>query len=239
MTTVISATRVQIVDSVQHPVRFSYFYGHEPSINTDKETGRVTKSYGNHFLMKPDHPAIPLILAAINAAGVAFFKDQWPLYLPSIKAKSKLPLRKGEIHKPLSPEYHGMFSLTASKPFEKGKFRMVETRGGVNVDLLQADGRPYSGCFGSGIVNFYGYNKGGGIGIGCGIEGVQYTRQGDAFGGGRVASANEFAPVEVGESADAPPPGGAVFAGNVDALLGFGGGQPAGQAVDIGNLLGF
>lgn len=238
MTTVISATRVQIVDSLQHPVRFSYFYGHEPSINTDKETGRVTKSYGSHFLMKPDHPAIPLITAAIQAAGVAFFKDQWPLYLPSIRAKSKLPLRKGEVHKPLSPEYHGLLSLTASKPFEKGKFRMVETRGGVNVDLIQADGRPYSGCFGSGIVNFYGYNKNGGIGIGCGIEGVQYTRQGDAFGGGRVANANEFAPVEVGESADAPAPGGAPFAGNMDALLGFGGGAQPAQGQDLGSLLG-
>lgn len=238
MTTVISATRVQIVDSVQHPVRFSYFYGHQPSINTDKVTGKVTKAYGNHFLMRPDHPAVPLIMAAINAAGIAFFKDQWPLMLPSIRAKSKLPLRKGEVHKPLNPEYHGLLSLTASKPLEKGKFRMVETRGGVNVDLIESDGRPYSGCFGSGIVNFYGYNKNGGIGIGCGIEGVQYTRQGDAFGGGRVAGANEFAPVEVGESADAPPPG--AFAGNVDAMLGFSApqGAQAAAAVDIAGLLG-
>jgi len=239
MTTVISATRVQVVDSLQHPVRFSYFYGHQPSINTDKVTGKVSKNYGSHFLMNPGHPAIPLIQAAIQAAGVAFFKDQWPVLLPSIVAKSKIPLLKGEIRKPGAAEYVGKIVLTASKPFDKGKFRMVETRGGVNVDLVEGDGRPYSGCFGSAIVNFYGYNKGGGLGIGCGIEGVQYTRQGDAFGGGRVASANEFGLVEVGESADAPPPAGG-FGGNVDALLGFGGAQPAaGQPASIENLLGF
>src|ERR1700754_4935643 len=113
MTTIISATRVQVVDSPEHPVRFSYFYGHQPSVNTDKVTGRVSKNYGSHFLMKPNHPAIPLFLAAIQAAGLAFFKDQWQIMLPSIMAKSKIPLLKGEIRKPGAAEYAGMVVLTA------------------------------------------------------------------------------------------------------------------------------
>lgn len=218
--TAISATRVHIVDSPQHPVRLSYFYGWEPSVNTDKVTGKITKSYGTHFLMKPDHPAIPQIMEAIVAAAKIGFPKDWQLMLESFKAKSKIPLRKGEIHKPQNTEYHGMISLTSSKPFEKGRFGMVETRNGTNVNLTEQDGRPYSGAYGSGIVNFYGYNKGGGIGIGCGIEGVQFTRHGEAFGGGRVAAPNEFGLVEVGESADAPAPVMAA-ADDFQNLLGF------------------
>lgn len=211
----ISETRVRIVDTPHTPVRFSYFYGHEPYVGTDKITGKVTRSFCSHFLMAPTHPAIPLISAAIVAAAKAFFGDKWEVMLESFKAKSKIPLRKGEIHKPGEDAYKGMYSLAGNS---KNRFTIVETREGKNVPLTGQDGRPYSGAFGNAIVNFYGYNKGGGIGIGCGIEGVQFTRHGEAFGGGRVASVDEFGLVDV-SGADMPAP--AIETASVENLLGL------------------
>lgn len=205
----LSETRLKLIDW-----RTSYFYGHEPYTGVDKNTGKVTSSFCSHFLALPTHPQIPQVQAAIVAAAKDFFRDKWKEMLESFVAKSKIPLRKGEIHKPGEDAYRGMMSLSGNS---KGRFGIFETRDGKNVPLVASDGRPYSGCYVNAIVSFYGYNKGGGIGIGCGIEGVQFLRHGDAFGGGRVAAADEFGLVDAGAADGAAPP----TDGGAANLLGF------------------
>lgn len=207
----ISETRVHLLNW-----RTSYFYGHEPFVptkpNADGTMGKPT--FCSHFLAPPTHPDIPKISAAIVAAAKVFWPDKWKIMLESFQAKSKIPLRKGEIHKPGEEAYVGMMSLSGNS---KGRFSIVETRGGKNVPLVAADGRPYSGCYVNAIVNFYGYNKGGGIGIGCGIEGVQFLRNGDAFGGGRVAAPDEFGIISADSADGAAPP-----EDDISNLLGLG-----------------
>jgi hypothetical protein len=201
----ISKTRIQLLDSVQHPVRFSYFYGHQPYISTKpNEHGVIPPpSFKSQFIIGKDHPQVQEIGEAIVEAAKLFWKDRWQAMLVASRARGKIPLLPGEVRNPGDKDCEGKLVLTGNA---KGRFSIVETRGGVNVPLTAQDGRPYSGSYGCGIVNIFGYKKGGGEGISCGIEGVQFTRHGEAFGGGRVAAPTEFGLVEVGESADAAPP---------------------------------
>jgi hypothetical protein len=58
--------------------------------------------------------------------------------------------------------------------------------------LLETDnGRIYSGCYVNGSIEFFGYDSSG-KGLSANLRGVQFWRDGDSFGGGRPASADEF-----------------------------------------------
>jgi hypothetical protein len=57
--------------------------------------------------------------------------------------------------------------------------------------LVQADGKPYSGCYVNASVEFYAYDNNG-KGIAATLKGVQFFKDGDAFTGGGVASPDDF-----------------------------------------------
>lgn len=57
--------------------------------------------------------------------------------------------------------------------------------------LVAADGKPYSGCYVNVSVDFYAYENNG-KGIAASLKGVQFVKDGDAFTGGGVASAEDF-----------------------------------------------
>lgn len=74
--------------------------------------------------------------------------------------------------------------------------------------LTEADGKPYSGCYVVAIVRIWAQTGGQyGKRINCQMQGLQFLRDGDSFGGGRVASPDEFESLEE-------------FAENSDDLLG-------------------
>ena len=78
----------------------------------------------------------------------------------------------------------------------------------INSDctpLTAADGKPYSGCYVNAQVALWAQDNGYGKRINAQLRGVQFLRDGEAFGGGAVASADEFAPVDASADADAPP----------------------------------
>jgi len=50
----------------------------------------------------------------------------------------------------------------------------------------------YSGCYGIASVNFFGYEFEGSKGIGVGLNGIQFLRDGEPLGGGGGNAANDF-----------------------------------------------
>jgi hypothetical protein len=67
--------------------------------------------------------------------------------------------------------------------------------------LSQSDGRIYSGCYVNVRLDLYGNAVPAKKGVFAGLKGVQFARDGDAFGGGAPARADEFD--DVSEGADA------------------------------------
>lgn len=66
--------------------------------------------------------------------------------------------------------------------------------------LTEADGRPYAGCYVTALVEFYGHrHEKSGNRVNASLAGVRFERDGDAFGGGAVATADDFGdPLEEG-----------------------------------------
>ena len=67
--------------------------------------------------------------------------------------------------------------------------------------LTENDGKPYAGCYVNAVVDIYA-QKGDFPGIRASVSGVQFHSDGEAFGGGRPASADEFDDVTEGADAD-------------------------------------
>lgn len=91
--------------------------------------------------------------------------------------------------------YEGMYALSA----KNSKRPLVIDRD--RTTLSEADGKPYAGCYVNATVEFFAYENSGN-GISASLMGVQFVRDGDAFGGGGVSSEDDFDELEEGADAD-------------------------------------
>lgn len=91
--------------------------------------------------------------------------------------------------------YEGMFALSA----KNGKRPLVIDRD--RSPLTEADGKPYAGCYVNASVEFFAYENSGN-GISASLLGVQFLKDGDAFGGGSIATEDDFDELEEGADAD-------------------------------------
>jgi len=198
-------------------VRFSYLYAFYPFKGTD-DNGKPTENFCAHFIMPPDHPDLPAVKAAIIQVVKAAKPNDWESVIAEMKAKNKICLKDGTV-KGDAEGYKGNKFISGNK---KTRFSVVETRGGVNVQLTQADGRPLSGDFGNAkIAIYFMWHKKGGNMVNCDIQGIQYTRKGTPLGGGgRVAEASEFGIDPSDVDGAAPAVAGASAPGDSSDLLG-------------------
>ena len=91
--------------------------------------------------------------------------------------------------------FEGMYYLSASNAVRP----LVIDRD--RTPLVAQDGRPYSGCYMNVQVEIWAQDNKWGKGIRATLKGVQFVRDGDAFSGGGVASADDFA--DLGDGSDA------------------------------------
>jgi hypothetical protein len=91
--------------------------------------------------------------------------------------------------------YEGMMALSA----KNGKRPLVIDRD--RTTLTEADGKPYAGCYVNASVEFFAYENSGN-GISASLLGVQFLKDGDAFGGGSIATEDDFDELEEGADAD-------------------------------------
>lgn len=206
------------VELMLRNVRTSYFYGFQPYVSKPDANGKTNSSYSSHFLLPPDHPDLPAIRAAIKTVAQGMWKDKAAEMLTGLMGQDRICLHKGDISKPGEEAYKGMFYVSAGNGNKR--FSIVETRGDQNVALVEADGRPYSGCFVNAKIAVWAQSNSWGKRINAQLQGVQFLRHGDAFGGGKVARADEFDKVPVAMDADAPPPAAAETADPMADLLG-------------------
>lgn len=128
------------------------------------------------------------LLAAIQKVGKAKWGDNWRKY--------RLPLRDGDKEQN-DPTDDG--KTKGEKYPERLGCYFINARTGKPVGVYDRSRVPitnpddlYGGCKGKINVTFYPYSKGGNTGIGCSLNGVQKTGEGEPFGSGRPSVENMF-----------------------------------------------
>ena len=159
---------------VLHNVRASFVHVFKPySID-----GRDAK-YSMQIIMPKDHPELPKLKKAIGEAA----RDKWAQKIADerFKAKLKLPLRDGDDYldeHPERQEYAGtVFFNSSSKTRRPQLFRPDKTQ------LLEEDELLHSGDYVNVVLSTFAFDTSGNMGVGVGLNGVQFKRKGQPLGG--------------------------------------------------------
>jgi Protein of unknown function (DUF2815) len=165
-------------------------------IPTAFEAGQEEK-YGATFLVPKDSPLVKEIEHAINEVAA----QKW-----GAKAKATLDGIRGNSQKycfvdgDTKGQYDGFLGHMALSAKNEKRPLVIDRD---KTSLTSGDGRPYAGCYVHGSVEIWAQDNKWGKGIRASLRGVQFFREGDAFGGGAPASAEEFDDLAVGADADA------------------------------------
>jgi hypothetical protein len=132
--------------------------------------------------------------------------------LKILAAKDKLCLHDGDLKadKPYGAAYKGMLYISARNNARTGPPPVVfdnvkdpNTGQARAITSANDEKAPYSGCYVNVILSLFGYQQGGGEGIGAQILGVQFTKDGERLAGGGVAAADDFEAADSEEIFDA------------------------------------
>ena len=156
--------------------------------------GSDKKTFGATFLIDPKDPQ----LKAINEAIAQTAKDKWgakaDAVLKQMKAADKLCLHNGDTKAQYDGFENMMFvsSSTPTRPlaFDRNKQPVAEE-----------DGVLYSGCFVNASLELWAQDNDFGKRINAQLGGVQFVKDGDAFGAGSAADEDDFD--DLGEGSDA------------------------------------
>lgn len=165
-------------------VRLSYTSLVEPRTNTN-DPNAVPKYSVMLLIPKTDVAVKQNIDASIEAAASDAQGKIWNGVRPPVMP---VPIHDGDGVRDDGTAYgdecKGCWVITASS---KNKPQVVHQRD-INTELLPQD--IYSGMYARVTINFFGYNKAGKRGIGCGLGNVMKTRDGDPLAGGASAAAD-------------------------------------------------
>ena len=167
-------------------VRLSFPHLFKPSSFTPGQD----EKYSATFILAPGDEQINAIKAEIERIA----KEKWPKGIPS---SVKVCLRPNSEKELDGFEPGGAFfnASNTSRP------TVIDAN---RSPLVEADGKPYAGCYVNAIVEFWAQDNQYGKRVNASLSGVQFVMDGDAFGGGRAAAADDFP-----DLGDAPAAGGA------------------------------
>jgi hypothetical protein len=150
------------------------------------------------FLIPKGSELEKAVEAAIVAEAQAKFGKTWEKSLMAIRpVPNKCAWQDGDLSKYESNEGHMI--LNAVRKEKDGRPLLLDRD---KTPLTKDDGRIYAGCYVNASVDVWA-QTGQYSGIRCSLNGVQFVKDGDAFGGAARVSDDEFEDLGVDEEADA------------------------------------
>ena len=147
------------------------------------------------FLLQKEDPQIKVIEAAILDTAAEKFGKKAVAVIDGIRGNAnRFCFQDGN-----TKEYEGYENVMALAANSKTRPLVLDRD---KTQLVEADGKLYAGCYVNASVEIFAYTEPGNGGISASLKGVQFVRDGDAFGGGAPASPDEFEDLGVDAEAD-------------------------------------
>lgn len=152
-------------------------------------------SYSAKVLVEKGSAQDKMIWKAIRDEAVAMFGKKAEAVIEKHKNNNmKFSYSDGDMND--REEEQGMMVLNAKRRAQDGRPTVVDRD---KSQLTPKDGKPYSGCYVNLIASIY-CQKGEFEGVRCGLKGLQFSKDGDAFSGSRAADPDAFE--DMGQGAD-------------------------------------
>jgi hypothetical protein len=151
--------------------------------------GEGEPAFSASFLMPPDHAAVAALRQAFETIGKEKWGAKWAAVKKEIEAKDRTALHDGDT----KADYGGFEGNLFVSARSKTRPLVIDRD---KTPLAAQDGRPYAGCYVNASVELWAQDNNYGKRINASLRGVQFARDGDAFGGGGSASEDDFDFVE-------------------------------------------
>ena len=136
----------------------------------------------------------------LHAEALAVAQGKWGAKWDTIKGMvTRRYLRDGS-EKPAYDGFQGHVFVSANN---KKRPTVIDRD---RSPLVAQDGKPYGGCFVNASVEIWAQDNKYGKALNASLLGVQFVRDGDSFGGSRVADASEFDDLSEAEEPTAVDP---------------------------------
>jgi hypothetical protein len=164
-----------------------------PAIFQPQAFGEGDPAYSAKFIIDPKSPAAAQIRDAVTAAASEKWGEKAAGILKSLKEDKKVCFVEAPYRNKNGDTYDGF----------EGKFYLSARNADLKPTAFSASGQPvseadgmiYAGCYVDASVEIYAQDNKWGRRINCSLRGVRFAGHGDSFGGGTVATADEFGPV--------------------------------------------
>ena len=157
--------------------------------------GEGKPAFSACFLLDPADPQIKDIQAAIETVAREKWGAKADAVLKQMRASDKTCLHDGDL-KSTYDGFSGNLYISSRSPMRPMVLDADKTT------LTAQDGRPYSGCYVYASVDLYAQDNNYGKRINAVLGGVQFYKDGEAFGGGRAATEDDFEDITSGSTAD-------------------------------------
>jgi len=152
--------------------------------------GEGKAAFSATFILVPNSENTQAVEKAMLAAAMERWKADAPAVLKDLEGKGRVCLqRKPRTDKSGQPYmgFEGSWSVAARSEV---KPKVIDKN---RVDLTQADGRIYGGCYVNAVIDIWAQeHRQYGRRVNAALKGVQFMRDGDAFTGGVPASTDDF-----------------------------------------------
>jgi hypothetical protein len=176
-----------------------------PTLFEPKRVGESEeKRFSAAFPIEPGSENHKVLEAAVQAVAI----EKWGKKAQAIVAELRKNRKCAYVHEPLKNSdgevydgFEGMYSLNAGQSEMKLKPTVVDRdRTRITDGKL---GRPYAGCYVNAIVDPWAMDNQFGRRINFQLKGIQFVKDGDAFGGGAPANPDDFEDLGVPEDEEA------------------------------------
>lgn len=146
--------------------------------------------YSANFLLPPDHPQVDKINSAMKAVAKAKWGDDAAAIFKRLEKTDKLALHDGDLKSKYAGFAGNLYVAAASQEAVRPTVLHKDGR----TPIVASDGIIYSGCYVNVSLEFWAQGQESGFGerINAQLRGVQFLRDGESFGGGQAAEADEF-----------------------------------------------
>ena len=178
-----------------------------PALAEPQSMGEGEPAYGGKFPIDPKGEAVVAIEAAMLEAAKGKWEKDGAAVLEMLKEDKKVCFERKPYKSKKNGEvyngFDGMFTLGARTPGNKAQPTVFNKHGEPVTDKAEIERLIYDGCKVNAKVEVWAQDNKYGRRINCSLLGVMFARDGENFsGGGRPASADDFASMAVKADAD-------------------------------------
>lgn len=175
-------------------VRLSFPHLFEPQASDNGDP-----KYNATFIIEPGSANAKALAAAVDAVAKEKWKDKAEGILGVLAKADKICYRKHPKTNGSGDVYAGFEDMHFVSASDKARPTVVDRD---KTPLTAADGKPYGGCYVNVVLDVWAQDNAYGKRVNANLKAVQFTRDGDAFGGSAPVTADAFEDLSTDDADD-------------------------------------